>query len=197
MAARLPEPNAAAFLKVVDVVRAESQRLNSLAGDFLQIQKSRRLTLADCDPFVVVCNVAQLLREEALEAHVDIRLCLSDEAVLLRADSDKLQQAFMNLMKNALEALVEGKVAEAFLEVAGQLEDNQVVLTFADNGPGIPFARQAKVFDLFYTTKTGGTGIGLHLCRDVIRAHDGEISFVSDEKGTVFKVVLPLRKSDV
>ncbi len=194
MAARLPADDTASFLKVVDVVRAESRRLNSLAGDFLQIQKSRRLILADCDPFAVVRNIAQLLREEALEVHVDIRLCLSEEAVWLRADSDKLQQAFMNLMKNALEALAEGKVAEAFLEVEGRLEDNQVVLTFADNGPGIPFARQAKIFDLFYTTKTGGTGIGLHLCRDVIRAHDGEISFVSDEKGTVFTVVLPLKE---
>ncbi|MCD6293318.1 MAG: HAMP domain-containing histidine kinase, partial [Deltaproteobacteria bacterium] len=193
MAARLPEPDAASFLKVVDVVRAESRRLNSLAGDFLQMQKSRRLLLTDCDPFSVVRNVAQLLHEEALAAQVDIRLRLSDEVVCLRADSDKLQQAFMNLMKNALEALAEGDIAGAFLTVEGRLEDGQVVLVFIDNGPGIPFARQAKIFNLFYTTKTCGTGIGLHLCRDVIRAHDGEISFVSDEKGTLFTVVLPLK----
>ncbi|MEA3347555.1 MAG: ATP-binding protein, partial [Pseudomonadota bacterium] len=109
---------------------------------------------------------------------------------------DKLQQAFMNLMKNALEALAESKSAGAFIEVEGRLEDDQVVLTFADNGSGIPFARQAKIFDLFYTTKTGGTGIGLHLCRDVIRAHDGEISFVSDENATVFTVVLPRMESN-
>lgn len=102
----------------------------------------------------------------------------------------------MNLMKNALEALVESGVEKAFLKVEGLIENGFVVLTFADNGPGIPFARQAKIFDLFYTTKTCGTGIGLHLCRDVIRAHDGEISFVSDEKGTVFRVVLPRSESD-
>ncbi|MCK5540928.1 MAG: PAS domain-containing protein [Deltaproteobacteria bacterium] len=197
MAARLPDAETTAFLKVVEVVRAESRRLNSLAGDFLKIQKSRRLTLADCDPFAVVGKVAELLCEEAREVDVDIRLRLRKEAVFLRADSDKLQQAFMNLMKNALEALAEGKREGAFLEVEGRLEDDQVVLTFADNGPGIPFARQAKIFDLFFTTKTGGTGIGLHLCRDVIRAHDGEISFVSDENCTVFTVVLPRMESDV
>lgn len=191
MAARLPEAETVAFLKVVDVVRAESRRLNSLAGDFLEIQKSRRLTLVDCDPFAVVFKVAELLSEEALEAHVDIRLQLGKEAVFLRADSDKLQQAFMNLMKNALEALTESKIEGAFLEVEGLVEDRRMVLTFADNGPGIPFAQQAKIFDLFYTTKTSGTGIGLHLCRDVICAHDGEISFVSDENGTIFTVVLP------
>ena len=196
MAARLPSVEAAAFLKMVDVVRAESRRLNSLAGDFLKIQKSRRLVLAACDPFAVVRDVAQLLCEEARAAHVDIRLRLAERVVLLRADCDKLQQAFMNLMKNGLEALTEGGVDGAFLEVEGRVEDDRIVITFADNGPGINFALQAKVFDLFYTTKTCGTGIGLHLCRDVIRAHDGEISFVSDEKGTVFTVVLPRTESD-
>ena len=196
MAARLPSDEAATFLKVVEVVRVESRRLNSLAGDFLKIQKNRSLTLADCDLFAVVRNVVELLREEARVAHVDIRLRLSEESVFLRADSDKLQQAFMNLMKNALEALTEGEVEGAVLEVEGRLESDRVVLTFADNGSGIPFAQQAKIFDLFYTTKACGTGIGLHLCRDVIRAHDGEITFVSDEKATVFKVVLPRMESD-
>ncbi|MBN2809584.1 MAG: PAS domain-containing protein [Deltaproteobacteria bacterium] len=192
MAARLPDAEAGAFLKMVDVVRAESRRLNSLAGDFLAIQKSRRLHLADCDLFAIIRDVAQLLKEEARAARVDIRLRLAEHPVVLRADKDKLRQAFMNLMKNALEALAEGSVADAFLEVEGWFEDGMIVLTFADNGPGIPFSRQAKIFDLFYTTKTCGTGIGLHLCRDVISAHDGKISFTSDERGTVFKVVLPL-----
>ena len=196
MAARLPCDEAANFLKVVEVVRLESRRLNSLAGDFLKIQKSRSLTLADCDLFAVLRNVVELFREEARVAHVDIRLRLAEKSVFQRADSDKLQQAFMNLVKNALEALAEGEVEDAILEVDGRLIGDRVVLTFADSGSGIPFARQAKIFDLFYTTKVCGTGIGLHLCRDVIRAHDGEISFVSDEKGTVFTVVLPRMESD-
>ncbi len=196
MAARLPSSEASAFLKMVDVVRAESRRLNSLAGDFLEIQKSRSLVLAPCDPFAVVSDVAQLLYEEARAAQVEIRLRLHGEAVFLRADCDKLQQAFMNLMKNGLEALGEGALEDAFLEVEGRVEGGQIVLTFADNGSGIPFAQQAKIFDLFYTTKPCGTGIGLHLCRDVICAHDGKLSFVSDEKGTVFTVVLPQKGFD-
>lgn len=194
MASRLPSVKGAAFLKMVDVVRAESRRLNSLAGEFLEIQKSRRLLLAPCDPFAVLSDVAQLLDEEARAAGVDICLCLVGESVFLRADGDKLQQAFMNLMKNGLEALLEGAVADPFLEVECRVEESRVVLTFADNGPGIPFAQQAKIFDLFYTTKSCGTGIGLHLCRDLICAHDGQLSFVSDEKGTVFTVILPRKE---
>ncbi|HDS15807.1 MAG TPA: PAS domain S-box protein [Proteobacteria bacterium] len=192
MAGRLDSETAASFLRVVEVVRAESDRLNTLAGDFLKMQKSRCLRLEDCNPFVEVAGVAELLAEEARRVRIDIRLSFEGEGPCLRADRDKLRQAFMNLMKNAVEALSESETADAFLEIKGYYDDRLVSLSFADNGPGIPFSRQARIFDLFYTTKTCGTGIGLHLCRDIIRAHDGEISFVSDDQGTVFKVVLPV-----
>ncbi|RLB72722.1 MAG: hypothetical protein DRH03_04245 [Deltaproteobacteria bacterium] len=192
MANRFAAAEAEAFLKVVEVVRAESQRLNSLAGDFLQMQKSRSLTLSDCDPFAVVKKVAVILHEEALSHKIEMCLDLKNDPVVLRADCEKLQQAFMNLMKNAFEALVEAEVRNPCLKISGRILKNQVVVSFTDNGPGIPYARQAKIFDLFYTTKACGTGIGLHLCRDVIKAHDGELSFVSDENGTIFKVILPL-----
>jgi len=192
MANRFAAAEAEAFLKVVEVVRAESQRLNSLAGDFLQMQKSRSLTLSDCDPFAVVKKVAVILHEEALSHKIEMCLDLKNDPVVLRADCEKLQQAFMNLMKNAFEALVEAEVRNPCLKISGRILKNQVVVSFADNGPGIPYACQAKIFDLFYTTKACGSGIGLHLCRDVIKAHDGELSFVSDENGTIFKVILPL-----
>ncbi len=192
MANRFATAEADAFLKVVEVVRAESRRLNSLAGDFLQMQKGRCLTLSDCDPYAAVNKVVEILHEEALSHKIEVHLELENDPVVLRADSEKLQQAFMNLMKNAFEALVEAETLNPCLEISGWTVDKQVVLSFSDNGPGIPYTRQAKIFDLFYTTKACGSGIGLHLCRDVIKAHDGELSFVSDENGTTFKVVLPL-----
>ncbi len=192
MAGRLPPAETDAFLKVVDVVRAESRRLNSLAGDFLKMQKSRCLTLKDCDPFAVVKKVVEIFQEEALIHKIKVEPDLTEEPVTLRADSEKLQQAFMNLIKNSFEALVDAETVNPRLRISGRILKRQIVFSFSDNGPGIPYAQQAKIFDLFYTTKACGTGIGLHLCRDVIKAHDGEISFVSDENGTTFKVVLPL-----
>ena len=197
MAAKFTTAEAQSFLKVVEVVRTESRRLNSLAGDFLQMQKSRSLTLVDCDPFAEVKQVVEVLQEEALSKNITLRLRLDKRPIKLRADSEKLQQAFMNLLKNAFEALLEAKTENPSIEISGQIIDNRIVLYFADNGPGIPFASQAKIFDLFYTTKACGTGIGLHLCRDVIRAHDGDVTFVSDENGTTFKITLPLSEKPV
>jgi len=192
MAARLPAPQGEPFLRVAEVVRQESRRLNSLAADFLQIRKSRSLSLADCEIFTVAERVAGLLREEARTAGVAVEFECSAKPVSIIADSDKLQQAFLNLARNGLEALIEGESSSPCLRISGRCEEGWVILEFADNGPGIPLARQPKIFDLFYTTKAFGTGIGLHLSRDIIAAHDGRLSFVSNEEGTVFTVVLPL-----
>ncbi len=191
MASRLPAAESEPFLKVVEVVRQESRRLNCLAADFLKIQKSRRLNLEACDVFAVVREVIELLSEEAREAGISIGLECDAPAAVVRADAGKLRQAFLNLVKNAIEALVEAGSEKPEIRVGGRLDNELIVVDVADNGPGIPFARQVKIFDLFYTTKSFGTGIGLHLCRDIIRAHDGELTFVSDENGTVFTVTLP------
>ncbi|NPA24792.1 MAG: PAS domain-containing protein [Deltaproteobacteria bacterium] len=195
MASRLPAATGEPFLKVVEVVRQESRRLNCLAADFLKIQKSRRLDLQECDVFAEVRKVVELVQEEAREAGIALRLEFGDSPALLRADAGKLQQAFLNLVKNAIEALIEAETAGAEIRISGRSGDDRIEVVVSDNGPGIPFARQAKIFDLFYTTKSFGTGIGLHLCRDIIRAHDGELSFVSDENGTVFTVTLPRLES--
>ncbi|MCK5915228.1 MAG: PAS domain-containing protein, partial [Deltaproteobacteria bacterium] len=125
MAKRFASAEADAFLQVVEVVRAESRRLNSLAGDFLQIQKSRCLTLAACDPFIELKRVVDVLREEALSENIAICLDLEKKAIKIRADCEKLQQAFMNLMKNAFEAMVEDKTPNSQLEMSGRIVENR------------------------------------------------------------------------
>ena len=197
MAARFEGAEGDAFLRVVEVVRVESRRLNSLAGDFLKMQQSRCLTLSDCDPFAELKKVVEVLREEARDKGISVHVNLDPVSTKLRADCEKLQQAFMNLIKNAFEALFEDKTANPSLEISGRVHESRVILSFTDNGPGIPYASQVKIFDLFYTTKASGTGIGLHLCRDVIKAHEGELSFVSDDNGTTFTIALPLSQNQV
>lgn len=191
MAARLPTEQGESFLRVVEVVRQESRRLNNLAADFLKIRKSRSLKLEVCDVMAVAERVAGLLREEAGAAGVAVKFEIDDGPVLITADADKLQQAFLNLTRNSLEALNEAQSSKPAIRISGRCENGRVVFEFADNGPGIPLPQQPKIFDLFYTTKAFGTGIGLHLSRDIIAAHDGKLSFVSNEEGTVFTVVLP------
>ena len=193
MASRLPDDHGAAFLKVVEIVRQESRRLNGLAADFLQLKKSRSLDLELCDLTVILEKTVAVLAGEAESSGVGIKLEIDEPLPKLRVDSDKLQQAFVNLVKNSFEALAEASSPAPEIVIRARLEAGRIRLDFRDNGPGIPFACQPRVFDLFYTSKSFGTGIGLYLTREIIRAHDGELTFRSNERGTVFTVSLPTR----
>ncbi|MBN2706399.1 MAG: PAS domain-containing sensor histidine kinase [Deltaproteobacteria bacterium] len=192
------EPDAAEpFRRVIEVVRTENTRLSSLAADFLQIKKNRRLALEVCEAGALLGRLLELFAGEAEARGVAVRLGPVAAGCFLRADVDKLQQAFVNLLKNALEAMTEARIPAPEISLAVEPGRENLVFSFADNGPGIPFASQPKIFDLFYTTKGCGSGIGLHLCREIIRAHDGDMSFVSDSRGTVFRVTLPRLTVDV
>jgi len=153
------------------------------------MKKSRELSLVTVDVNTLLSEVDSLLKAEAEREQVVVELSLSDLPSLVRGDRDKLKQACVNLVKNGLEAL--SGQEDGRIDISVSHDQKNVVIDFVDNGPGIPYAEQLKIFKLFYTTKTTGSGIGLHLCRDIIEAHGGEISFVSDEKGAAFKVRLP------
>ncbi|MEA3240586.1 MAG: ATP-binding protein [Pseudomonadota bacterium] len=185
----LPEDAQQEVNGIIEVVRLENQRLNLLASDFLLMKKSRELSLTTVDINALLSEVVSLLKPEVDREKVVVDLSLSMSHNLMRGDWDKLKQVFVNLVKNGIEALAGQENGRLGIMVAG--ENNQVIIDFIDNGPGIPYAEQLKIFNLFYTTKATGTGVGLHLCRDIIEAHGGDISFVSDENGSAFKIKLP------
>ncbi len=185
----LPEDAQHEVNGIIDVVRLENQRLNLLASDFLLMKKSRELSLTTVDINALLSEVVSLLKLEADREKVVVDLSLSMPHNLVRGDWDKLKQAFVNLVKNGIEALAGQESGRLDVMIAS--DNNRVIIDFIDNGPGIPYAEQLKIFNLFYTTKPAGTGIGLHLCRDIIEAHGGDISFMSDENGSAFKIKLP------
>ena len=191
----LPEDVQQEVNGIIEVVRLENQRLNLLANDFLLMKKSRDLSLTTVDIDALLSEVVNLLQVEADCDQVVVSLSPAASHNLVRGDRDKLKQAFVNLVKNGIEALAGQENGRLEITVARESDTHQVSIDFIDNGPGIPYGEQLKIFNLFYTTKSTGTGIGLYLCRDIIEAHGGNISFVSDEHGTAFKLVLPLMES--
>jgi len=118
----------------------------------------------------------------------------------IQADQHRLTQVFTNLLNNAYEALqgtgrVVVRATPARLESGGTGRD-AVLVEVADNGPGIPAEAKDKVFDLFFTTKAKGSGLGLAVVRRIVDAHDGRLDLHTSPKGTTIRVTLPVVGGD-
>jgi signal transduction histidine kinase len=119
----------------------------------------------------------------------------ADPIPLLQVNPDQIQQVFLNLALNAIDAMPEG----GRLEVNIRRVDSSVLIRFIDSGSGIEEAELDRIFDPFFTTKLPGkgTGLGLSICYGIIKDHNGQISVKSKKgSGTTFEVRLPMEESD-
>lgn len=140
---------------------------------------------------------ATFLQPEAEEAGVTLLVDAAPHAeggpAALEVDADQLRQALLNLAKNALEAL-RSAAPPRRLELALRATERALILSVRDNGPGIPDAIQARLFQPFATDKAHGTGLGLAVTRDIVHAHGGTITVESplaDGRGTAVEIALP------
>jgi nitrogen fixation/metabolism regulation signal transduction histidine kinase len=138
-----------------------------------------------------MADLDRLLLPMAAEAGVAYQGSGDLKGLTVRADPDLLQQALINLVKNAVEA-VRGH-ADARVRIDCELAENQLAISVADNGPGLEHADAEAVFVPFYTTKSGGSGIGLALSRQIAIAHGGRLDYRPGAKGgAVFTLSLPV-----
>jgi signal transduction histidine kinase len=111
------------------------------------------------------------------------------------ADPEQLQQVFLNLLLNAIQAMPKGGMVT--LTAIGDTEGKQVQIEVADTGLGIPKEHLSRIFDPFFTTKKEGTGLGLSVSARLIRAQEGHIAVSSrDGKGSVFTIFLPVAAAE-
>jgi len=133
--------------------------------------------------------VADAVRPRAAEASVTvIREDSRAEDLSIEADPDQLKQALVNLASNALEAMSPG----GELTLASEVEPHQVLIEVRDTGKGISSEDLPRVYDLYYSRRSGGSGIGLSIVKRIIEAHQGKVEVVSEVGvGTTFQITLP------
>ena len=131
-----------------------------------------------------------LFREDVKKQGIRLEFKSVDPPLYMRADQKLLEQAFINLVKNSMEALKDRDDGMIHLE-AERREGNRILIQVRDNGPGIPTEIQSQVFIPFFTTKTGGTGIGMSIVRKVILVSGGSIHFRSTPGDTKFVIKIP------
>ena len=148
------------------------------------------------DVATLVEDVAALVANDALIREVSLRVSLPQSPLIVHGDRIQLQQAMLNVLMNAFEAVGDGKSGR-LVEVDARAMDGQgVVIDVRDTGPGLP-TPATRVFEAFYTTKPYGMGMGLPIVRTIVEAHGGSVQAANSPRGgAVFSVRLPLASGD-
>jgi signal transduction histidine kinase len=144
-------------------------------------------------------QVIALTGGEAMKNGVAVRTQLAEGLPPVRSDQVQLQQVILNLIMNAVEAMSGTSEGPRELLVStGGNGSGGVLVTVRDSGPGIAPAHLDHLFDAFYTTKPGGLGMGLSICRSIIEAHGGRLwAEASHAHGAVFQFILPLEDEEI
>ena len=175
--------------KRVDVVRRECQRLQSLLDDFLNYAKVRRLRLESSDLNHQIEDVLDFFAPEAEEAGVEIIRYLDPELPRVMLDREAFRRALLNLLLNAKQAMPDG----GQLVVRTAFEGDTVAVYLIDTGIGMDDRTASKMFEAFFSTKPGGSGLGLPTTQKIIAGHGGRISVQSEVgRGTQFTIALPV-----
>ncbi|MFA7329493.1 MAG: HAMP domain-containing sensor histidine kinase [Candidatus Delongbacteria bacterium] len=173
-----PVRHAQLYGEIVQSIRREAQRIERIVGDFLQFARPPAINRQPQDSAAVLQQVVETFASLAQSRGVEFRAELA-ELPPLRLDADAFRQAVLNLLLNALQALPEtgGRVI-----LASGTREGWAWFSVADNGPGVPEEQRRKIFDLYYTTRASGTGLGLPLVQRCAAQHDGHVD-VSDTPG--------------
>ncbi|MBL8175101.1 MAG: hypothetical protein JNK48_10550 [Bryobacterales bacterium] len=173
----------------INIISGEIRRLDRVVKTFLDFTRPLDLTVADVDLAAVAREVTALVRPQATMHKVNLQFSAEPESIVIRGDRDLLKQAVLNVVMNGIEAMRSG----GNLIVRAALASGACELMIQDEGPGIPAENQSKVFQLYFTTKEKGSGIGLAMTFRAVQLHNGTIEFTSEVgKGTVFRLRFPV-----
>jgi signal transduction histidine kinase len=164
----------------------EVDRLAELLDDFRLAVPPQTLNLKLAPLEKIIHEILALEGRGYMSAGITVELDIESDLPAIEVDASKIKQAILNLCKNAIEAMSDG----GCLKLRAYRAEETVVLEISDDGLGVP--DDIDVFELFKTTKPGGTGLGLAVVQQVITAHRGTIDYMSDFGGTTFTVRLPV-----
>ena len=176
-------------MRHLEVIESEIQRLDRVVQTLVDFSRPVELQLKDQDLRRIVSAVLMLASAELETRDVHVESDLPDRPVMARVDSDLLKQALLNVVLNGAQAMAEGGKLTVRLAEDGRM----ALLSIHDQGGGIPDDVRDKIFDLYFTTKKDGSGIGLAMTYRIVELHNGSIEVESDAThGTTFILRFPL-----
>ena len=180
----------------IEIQIKETERLNRVVEDFLNMARPQPTEMTPCSIQEELETIATLIASDAKARQIQLVMQPPSFPVLLQADGEKIRQAFLNIAINALQAMPQGgslTVSTNHRQSEGSAPECEIC--FRDSGTGIDAKTLEKVFEPFYTTKPGGTGLGLVVTKKIIEGHGGRLLIQSgDGKGTTVTVRLPMHE---
>ena len=181
-----------AYKSYYEIMEVELKRINSIIDEFVQLSKPRVTLFKEHDVCTLVDNLEKVLHPQAAMNNVEMIIEKTDENTIIHCDEFQLKQVFMNVMRNAIDAMPIGGT----LRVLFTKQQDCIRVCFKDEGVGIPKEKLSKIGEPF-TTKDTGTGLGLSVSYKIIEAHRGEMYFESEVgRGTSVHIYLPLARQD-
>ncbi len=175
----------------LDVIHRQAQRASRIVSGFLELSRHGPKLSGQVNLNELVDRALLLMGDLLRKGGIAVALALKDDLPGVNGDAVALERVLINLLSNARDAMPTGGALRIESALA-QERPGWLRLSVADNGPGIPPDAIGKIFDLLYTTKAGGTGLGLWLSRRIIDEHKGKIEVQSEVgKGSTFTLCLP------
>jgi two-component system sensor kinase FixL len=177
-------------LQKLNIITEEVDRLEHLLADIKEFYQVRSFVPEPVDMSKLFEEIRSMVREDCERKNIQMEIQLDERALMVSGDRGRLQQVFLNLVKNAMEAMDSGGV----ILIQSRLLGDEVEFIVADEGCGISEEDRERIFAPFFTTKKQGTGLGLCISKRIVEDQEGgSFSFESVEgKGTTFKVSLPV-----
>jgi len=177
------------YVSFLELILKEIRRVNEIIEQFLTLSRPFELTLRESSLQDLLKNLVTLFQEEASSVGVALREEISSGLPLIKMDPERLTQAFINIMKNGMQAMSRGGT----LRIETRSLKDRVEVIISDSGSGIPPEQMEKVFNYYYTTKEKGVGLGLPIAHRIIEAHGGQLGIESQVgSGTKVTVILPV-----
>jgi signal transduction histidine kinase len=184
----IDSPQGRRALRKIEIVKRECRRLEELLNDFLNFAGAHRLDLQPSDANHAVREVIELFRPQAIESKIEVIEYLASDLPTVLLDRRSFHRALFNLVLNAQQAMANG----GQLVIRTRSGGNEIAVDLIDTGCGMDADTLEHIFDAFFSTKKGGSGLGLATVQKIIEAHNGRIAVQSEPNyGTQFTIILP------
>ena len=183
------ETDGAKILRKLETLSGQVDELEEILNDFLRLARLPQPELQSGDISLLLNELLDFIEPETQQLEIELVRDFDKDLPAVSFDNGQMKQALLNIILNANQSMPAG----GQLAVKAYRTDGHISIDVTDTGEGIPHDRIVKLFDLFYSTKKDGTGLGLPIARRIVNMHGGEIRVDSQENtGTTFSVLLPI-----